>query len=322
MIKNCCIVDTVYGLALYLLYLPLSEVEQTVFYFGSKVPSFADKHFKHIVRIDTSRYDEKLSLISLIKLWLFFAYHHFVNVRHKKIYGQDHNCIFGLLTWSRPYTLLEDAPGVFGRLPSVPYYMALVGERSFFKVLLHVLRFGIIPSRTFGQGPNCRNIIITEKSDLESPLLNNKHSTLVNFNAMWSASSDEKKQFVLGVFGITAAVIKQFSECDTLFLTQPFREDCGVADAEWIAIVGGIVKKYPGKFMIKVHPRDGFQYEQEFPQVKVFKAPVPQQLISIFGTNVKRVITINSSAIYSFPDDVEKIILGSQINEKIASYCG
>jgi len=231
-IEYSCIVDTVYGLALYFLYMPLPEIYKTMFFVWSNIPTTVDNQLKNVVRIDTADFNKKISPVRFAKFWILCAYYHFTHIIFTRIYGQDHIGIFGLLCGLKNYSLLEDAPGVFTRLPTHSQYLSLNTKRTRTELLLYILRFGMLPSSTFGQGRRCKNIIITSLADTLSPLLKSRNYELVNIDKMWKESNQEKQQLISDVFGITSNMISEMSHCETLFITQPYRDDLVVTDAE------------------------------------------------------------------------------------------
>jgi len=321
-IGNSCIVDTVYALALYLLYMPLAEVRRTRFFVGSSIPQECDEKLGCVVRFDTSALRRRITPALFVKTWLRCFYLRLFKISHTKVYGQDHIGFFGFLTGFKSYVLLEDAPGVYTRVLELPQFTSLNRKMSIIEIAIYAIRYGMMPSKSFGQSSSCITRIITYPSDASSPLLANRAYELVDFNNLWAGAKEEKKRYIMSVFGVTDSVVDVMSSCDTVFLTQPYREECHLTDDEWRAIIDQIVGEYSRNILIKVHPRDKFDYERHYPYLHVMKQPIPMQLLAALGVTVKRAVTINSSAIYSFPDNVDKVILGAQINEKIKVCCG
>ena len=322
-IKNTCIADTVYALALYLLYMPMSEIRKTRFFLGSVIPKTYSDKLDNVVRLDTAGQlngERKLPVLSILRVRLRFLFYSCFFLSGTCIFGQDHLAIFCMMIGLHRYTLLEDAPAVFSRLAGHRILDELMRPMCFRERVMHALRFGMLPYRFFGNSDKCLNRILTEPDDVRSPLIKGRCYELVNLKALWTAADEEKKNFLRGVFGLKDEVCAKFHGCETLFVTQPYREDAHLTDDDWAEVVKKILSCCTGKILIKVHPRDKFDYHRHFPELEIFDLPIPMQLLVFAGIQVKKVITINSSAIYSFPVDVEKIELGPDIHPKIYNY--
>ena len=59
--------------------------------------------------------------------------------------------------------------------------------------------------------------------------------------------------------------------------------------------------------IIKTHPREKKDYSTIFPNVQIIDEPFPVELLKYIGLNVKKIITLSSSAALNFKDyaDIE-----------------
>ena len=84
------------------------------------------------------------------------------------------------------------------------------------------------------------------------------------------------------------------------------------------AIFGPYVERFgESKILIKVLPRDEFDYSQIFPKAKILRSVAPMQLLNFVGRPFRRAITICSTAVFHLPPETEVIWLGTKVNEKI-----
>jgi hypothetical protein len=71
------------------------------------------------------------------------------------------------------------------------------------------------------------------------------------------------------------------------------------------------------KLVIKPHPRESTNYTFFSPDVYVFTRKVPLQLLDMLGVRFKTAYTVSSSAIVSFPHEIEKKEFGYNIHPKL-----
>lgn len=318
--RNCCVVDTYYALALYLLYSSFDEIKDTVFFIGSTICKDVESQLPSVTRFDNKKHTEKISAIEFIKLRIEFLVRRMFQVRGRVMYGQDHLPYFELLLGRGHYVLLEDSPGVFSRCFSVNFLKPRIVPMGFREGLFHWLRYGTLFGRIMGMNDQCVNRIITDKCDISSDAISGRKYELVSLEDLWHKSSEEKKQYIKRVFGITATVLEESAGFASVFLTQPFREDCGLSDEEWVSVIRPIL--CDGKTMVKVHPRDKFDYKKYFPNVYILDVCAPMQLLVMLGLHFEKAITICSSSINAFPNSVEKVVIGTQVSPKIKAVYG
>lgn len=107
-----------------------------------------------------------------------------------------------------------------------------------------------------------------------------------------------------------------FNDCDTILLTQPFSEysEGNFAESDKIDVYHQLLAGYDeSKVLIKVHPAESTDYSVYFPSAKIIAIPCPMELLALLGIPLCRAITVNSTAIYSLGDSVEKIITGYDV---------
>ena len=321
-IKFTCIVDSVYTLSLYLLYQSYENIMATQFFVGSTISDEVCSHLLDCVKISTKAgdYDSAKKMKRL--RWRCLRY--IPRILNTKIYAQDHIRFAPQLILYSKYTLLEDAPGVFTMADDVNHHFcATVVSPDLKTRIWQKIYVGNICNHHFGENSQCINRIITEEKDVVTKFIKGKKYELVNLTQLWNRSGEWKRGYIEEVLGITPDLLRIVSSADTLYLTQPLMEDCGLSEKELEEIINPYYEKYKSNgFVLKPHPRDKFDYKKHFPEAQVFQTLVPMQLLSIMGVKFKRAITMFSTAVSLLPPDTEVIWIGTKVNDKIYAMYG
>ena len=297
-LTRSCIVDTPYALGLYLLKTDLADYARTRFYVDQFMPEEIAARLPNakrmLVRGNGLRARAKANLLRL----LCFV-ERIRAVRGTQIFAQDHLSCASRLIGGRAYTLIEDGPGIYPRVGSV---------------------FG----HTCGRNQQCENRWVTQPSDLSSPALAGRRAELVDLRALWDGSSDEKRREILRIFcGGRDPRAEPGADCETLFLTQPLMEDCGLSEDEACEVYAPFVERYrAGGVAVKTHPRDGFPFLRRFPGAKPIDTLLPMQLLCLSGMRFRRVVTVCSSAADFLPPEIEVVRIGTSVNPKLVAAWG
>lgn len=315
-ITNVCIVNTAYPLMLYLMYSDEDNIQKTLFVVGDNIIDQCKK-LKYVRYVPQSEIDGRVKVIRFRLKCLFNT----LTNKSSSFFGQDHLPFSAPLIGSHNYTLIEDGPGVFS------IYKGLSGLSFNYKAhnLFHRIRnimYGPITERYLGNNPQCVNRIIT-RYDEKSDLLKDKKYTLVELNALWSNSTENKKNLILEVFGVDKKELELLQRPHIL-LTQPLMVDCGFSEEEEVLMYKNIIEKYSneGSIVIKPHPRDLLDYNKYFPTIPVMKTKAPMQLFGAMGYDFKKAITISSSSVSCFTSSTEIVWLGTKIDDRICNFYG
>jgi len=321
-IRNICLVDTPYALLLFLLKMPMEEILHTKFITGfylnksitRKLPNNCVTFLIAFVEVDPKQL-MKVRLTKLFKMSYIYA---------ADIYAQDHLPFSAQIIGRRKYTLIADSPHyltIQEGMISQPfeYIMPKATVKTYIKSFLAY--YGTMYGRKYGTNNQCVNRWITTKDDLMTRYVKNRLCEYMDTEEMWQNSTQEKKDFIMQVFNITSSVLEQCRQCTSILLTQPFQEDCGLTDNEYIDIYKPIISKYE-HLIIKPHPREKFDFETHFPNAFVLRTYAPMQLLSYIGIVPKIGITVCSTAISALPETTKKVILGSRIHPKILATYG
>ena len=230
---------------------------------------------------------------------------------------------FCLLIGRRDYSLLADAPNWLSNHvqdDSKEYQRVQQFANSFIGNLLRIF-FGDVFVHYYGNNKQCKTIYLTEEN--ESPIMEGKEVYVQSLSTLWEKASDEKRQFVLGLFGIIKQDIAFLNSRPNMFFSQPLMSDCNLTETEYKELLAKIFNNYPPQsIIVKPHPRDSFDYANNFPDVIVFTKSVSSQLLHMMGVRPNKVITITSTAIEGFPESIECDFYGIHVHSKVEEFFG
>lgn len=319
--KYSCIVDTPYSLFLYLLMCKNRDWERTIFFVGEGI---ADEYLEHLPKVIrfSSNYHDYATRWQLFRIKLRALYYRVRYINHTELFAHDHLVFSSQLVGRNKYTLIEDAPGFYSFYDDSPSWALIPIPKRPRPRIRRLLLWGPICGQTFGRNEYCINRWVTEENDVQSPLLKDRHFTLVKLNELWETASDEKKKYILSVFGINEDILHSLQHCKTIIFTEAFGED-GLNLDEAASIFVRYVKEYQSDgVMIKPHPRDNMNWSQVFPEAYILKTKVPMQILSIMGADFARAITVCSTAISSMKPETEIIWVSTAVHPKWAAKYG
>lgn len=320
-IRNICLVDTPYALSVYLLKMSMDDILHTKFITSGSLSPCIITHLPNGC-ISYWNYEPIASWKQLVKVRIdrLIKYPYLFS---SNLYAQDHLALSAQIIGRKNYTMIPDSPNCFETWEGSPlqphdYPMC----NNWIKRIKNWLSYqDTMYNHMYGTNNQCINRWVINKSDAKTKYLKNRSFEYVNPQQLWQNADDEKREFILQVYEIDFNLLNNLKDADTLILTQPLREDCGLSDDEYQQIFEPYICKNPN-VIIKPHPRDKFDFEKYFPNTLVLKSYVPMQLINYMGIVPRRAITVCSSAISAIPDYVEKITLGTKVNTKIFNKYG
>lgn len=313
-ITRVCLVNTVYSLFLYLLYSKEDELNHTYYFFGREIArSIREKFPNHYFIYYSGKVNIVVNHFFLFFKLFIFRYIKWPFLKYSDIFCQDHLICSKFIIGKHSYTFIEDIPKAIS--------IALLKKRnrqSFIrKIIKNILNKYISGTigYTWANNSQCKELILSVDDNV--PYIENKKKHIVPIRTTWENISQEKKEYILNIFNVSSDDITAFKQRTHLILTQPFSSDINISEDDQIQIYNNIIKKYdPSILIIKRHPRDLINYNKFFPDVFVFDKPIPMQIFLLLEelNNIKKVITITSTAIDLFPDTVEKEWVGSSVN--------
>lgn len=186
---------------------------------------------------------------------------------------------------------------------------------------LEAFLYGTPSVLSFGNNPQCKGFYMTEENI--SPVFGDRPVWIKSLQSMWENASDAKKNLVMKVFDVSDDDIARLNGKKFMFLTQPMLKDRILDEDEYVEILKAIFSKYDhSQLLLKLHPRDNFDYKRYFPDVEIYDKNVGMQLLILLGADVSRAITICSSSVNAFPETVEVDWFGVDVHPKVKEYFG
>lgn len=311
--KYSFIGDTVYSLFLYMLYCSEEILANTTYYVGNNLAPL--KLTNKVVMPPMLSDDDKTRFIYRAKCLKYRR-----RLSLSKIYAQDHLPFSSPLIDNLSYTLLEDCPNFF---INFDYHQHLYTHKNF-KENIRSFLGGRIGKHYRGYNPWCENRIITsnrDKSFLDD--LRIYRYEQINTQQLWDTASESKKKSIITTYSLDTLNFKTLAVRNVVIFSQPICNDAHFSFEEQRKLFLPYIEEYGAdNILVKLHPRDNFDYKKAYPGVEVLRTKAPQQLLSLMGLKFKVAITCCSSAVSSMDKDCDVIWLGSEVDERIVKAYG
>jgi hypothetical protein len=311
-----CIVDTVYTLLVYLLYSSEDELEKTFYFFGDGIHESIRKRFNNHYYFDISK------KFNRNKLWLILSlriggYFRWPFLKRAKIMGHDHLVYSPYIIGKRNYTYIEDGPNIFKFFQATKFYKDIclywTSKRLYFIKRLFNFIISNVFAHPIANNNQCKELILTVDDDV--PYIAKKKKYIVSLDEMWQNATKQKKQYILHIYDISTKDIDVLRIKPYIIFTQQFSTDKFISELEQIDIYRKILGEYnTDHVVLKPHPRDRIDYKKYFSDVYIFEKIVPIQLLNLIGVRFKKAIAVNSSAVLSFPYEIEREWIGTTIH--------
>lgn len=321
-----CNVCTLYSLFLYLLYSKDSDIARTFYIFNpAGIPETVRcKLMNSYTMPDYNRF----GIIRKIFISLFgFIYFRIIKKNipalktSSKIIGNDFSRYDPVIIGKTNYTVIEDAPNGFSQ--SYLGFFKKFDDKEKRKGLLYKLMrllYGEIYYQRFGNNQLCQGVILTHDEHLD--YLKGKKKYLVNIKDEWNKSSLFKRDLITSIFSISKDDIYKLRTKRIVIFTQPLYPDF-ISKEEHACIYKKIIERYSvTDIVVKTHPRDHYQYENDFKDLYVLRSPVPSQLLDLLEIKFDKAITLFSTAVKSLSYDIPIDWYGFAGNKTLESLIG
>lgn len=172
--------------------------------------------------------------------------------------------------------------------------------------------------KNLGYGEKVKKIYLTENLCKEIPKGLEKKAEIINLKELWNKKSEEEKKIILNVFEFNPEILKKVNENTVMLFTQPLSEDNVITEEEKIELYSKILKKYENQsVIIKPHPREKTDYSIYFSNCYVMKEKYPVEILELVGINIKKAVTIFSSAAFGLGKNVKIDFYGTEIHKKL-----
>lgn len=319
--KYSCIVDTPYSLFLYLLMCKDKDWERTIFFVGDGIAKEYLNRLPKVVHFSTN-HEDYLGGRDLFRIKLRALFWRLLYVNRTTLLAQDHLEFSSQLIGRNTYTLLEDAPGTYTTCLASPIKNVKPIPKELRLRLIRLILLGPMYGQHVGRNSYCKNRWVSDKNDVQSPMLKGKKYTLLDLHTLWDEASEEKKRYILGVFGVKEDTLRVLRDYKTIIFTEVFAEE-NMNLEEAASVFAPYIEEYKsGGVVIKPHPRDYMDWKSVFPDVYVIREKVPMQILSILGVEFEHAITVFSTAISDLNPKTEIIWLGPSVHPKLVAVFG
>lgn len=320
-----CLAISMYALLYYLL---LQDVEtarhRTKYVLGGAIPTdIAQRLGADHLWSPVKKHKQNDVARWVYKIWLKITGScRFRYLNHTRIYAQDMGAL-SVVLGRHHYSMLPDAPNfmTLNMQCNSAEYMRQQRIAHSARGRLQALIFGNIFVHNLGDNDQCDTIFLSEENT--SPVLEGKQVCIHTLEAMWHDAPDEKRDFVLQVFQVTDDDLRLINSKPVIFFSQALVADNILTESEYATLLSGILSHYDIKeVLIKTHPRDHFDYTRFNPALTVFDKKINIQLLAFFCNKVKRVATICSTSVESFPESVQADWFGPGVHPAIERFYG
>jgi hypothetical protein len=279
------------------------EIDNTFFFFAHTIPENLRKHFHNsaYLPIKESRIYQNPFLLAPYMIfkrrisWPFLF--------HAEIFGLD---FFWYLLRGLKFNYIEDCPNVLDIWETSSLYQNYLNATNspLIKKWLRKLLFGEYYCFPVGTSKSVKAIYASSPND--KSYHKGKEHYVIDLKDLWDKSSTEKKNFIQGIYNISEEDFALLRSSSVIILTQPLCYDGIMSQDEQISIYRSMIEYYGAEnIIIKPHPRDVTNYPEIFPNVKYLSKPIPMQILSLWGVNFEKVVTVNSSSALSFGKDAD-----------------
>ena len=287
----------------YLLMSTKEEINNTFFFFAHTLPVNLRSHFPNSTFLNIKgswiyKFNFLLAPYMIVKRFIKWPF-----LFKADIYGLD---FYWFLLRGLKNNYIEDCPFVLDIWETSSLYKFYIEAENtnLIKKLLRRLLYGEYYLHPVGTSSSTKAIYTS--IPYNKPYHKGLPNIVVDLRKAWRDSCEEKKNFILSVYGITNEDLELMKTRNVLILTQPMYIDKVMSRDEQIDIYREMIDKYGIlNVIVKPHPRDTLDYKGLFPGVIYFNKVVPMQLLAILGVNFKKVATVNSSSALSFGKDAD-----------------
>jgi hypothetical protein len=293
-INSILLVDSVYSLLLYLVAVEEQE-GRTVFIFSDGIPKKIRDHFDNVIYFPRGW----KGLINLLHAFMVNKSMRdmILNRKNYKKYGHDH--LFFSFPFIHDFTLIEDGLSNYA-----------ISRRKFPTSLL-------IPNVLPGSNSHVNKVILSGFKDIPKDI---KHKvSLISLKECWDNRDSAFKSRVNRIFKFNQNEVENI---DAILFTQPLSEDGFITEMKKIDIYRDVISMFPKiRIGIKPHPREKTDYKIHFPFATVFNGTYPGELIYLNGNGINIVITLFSTAIFTF-SNCKKIVIGTEVYPELSEKVG
>lgn len=305
---NLIIENTPYSLLLYFL-INNSNDNYKILYFGNA-------KFKNLKKVcffkDISIKKDPFGYYYQVLKIHFYILYHIIKYKDVKLYGND------ALTYpsffKSDFYILEDG------LVNYTVPKKYKNVRKNLKEILKLKNPFYVPYG-YGKSKNIKKIYLTALAPIPKEIEDKVE--VLNLKELWNKKTKEEKEIILKIFNFNDSILKKITSDTVMLFTQPLSEDKIISEEEKIELYSKILKKYNNQsIIIKPHPREITDYSKYFPDYYVMIEKYPVEILELVGINIKKAITIFSTAVFGIGKNIEIDFYGTEIHPELLKKFG
>ena len=229
------------------------------------------------------------------------------------IWCYDNYSVIKALVGNRDYVFLEE--GLFTYKNAELY----AGKASFMRRLQIFLEapFGIKGLATTKQA---KRIILTGLAETPK-CYTDRNLEVVSMQELWDKSYSAKRAFIMKFFALSPEDVDAMRGRDVILVDQPLADDGLITRDEQAEMLRKIIADYgASRILLKTHYRSTMNYRELFPDVYVWDKFTPMELLTLCGVKFNTAVTVNSTAVLSFPEDMRINWLAENMESKYFSH--
>lgn len=230
-----------------------------------------------------------------------------------EIWAYDNSPLAKALIGRRNYVFLEE--GLF------TYENAdIYASKASFSRKLQIFLAAPFGVRGLGTTPQAQRIILTGSAPIPE-CYSNKNLEILSISEQWAKADDAKRDFIMKFFALSREDTEALRSCKIILVDQPLSDDGLITRNEQIEMIRKILERNnPSQVLLKTHYRSSINYREIFPDVLIWDKLTPMELLSLCGVSFTRAITVNSTAVLSFPESVKIEWLGQNPDDPCFSH--
>ena len=224
-------------------------------------------------------------------------------LKNAEIFCYDNYSTAKALIGNREYTYLEE--GLF------TYENAdIYAGRASFARRLQIFLDAPFAVRGLGVTQQAKRVILTGLAEIPK-CYSSKNLDVVSMPELWEKSPADKKAFIMKFFDLSPEEAESLRHKDIILVDQPLADDGLITPDEQAEMMRRIIDRYGAdRVLLKTHYRNSMNYRKLFPDVLVWDKLTPMELLTLCGAVFSEAVTVNSTAVLSFPENVNIAWLG------------
>ncbi|WP_075557896.1 glycosyltransferase family 52 [Parabacteroides timonensis] len=145
---------------------------------------------------------------------------------------------------------------------------------------------------------------------------------IIDLKQLWHQKDRKSQEEIKQLFLPADFDFSKMAGYDIFLLTQPFTEfsSGNFSEQQKIEMYRKLLSGYDeSKVIIKPHPAERTDYQYYFPTAMILDLCCPFELLFLMGCDIKKAISVDSTAIFNLDDSVEKVISGYDVTPALAA---